>query len=271
MSTPQYFPVQYDNDPSSETPPPPVQMARPIPVEGGVLVPLHSTECVVSDELRRRAKGLRILCIVELFFWCWAALIDISWELVLVFLGFILFTFVGIYGSYYFSSIAVLVHILVKVLMFCVLFGLSVSVWAQLAQCSNCTYSHPEQLGFLTVLILIVLSFQVFSAYTGKKVRHLILQGDGQKVDNFELTSHDNEPSELSSYPPQHVAVPVHMYAPNAQSPHLQQMPPPYPGAQTFESFVPYTEHTGGDVPASYNDANEVDVEDARDTDSLLK
>jgi len=252
------------NSTPSEMPPPPTT-PRPIPVEGGVLVPLHSTECVVSDELRKRAKGLRILCIIELFFWCWAALIDISWELVILFLSFILFSFVGIYGTYYYSSIAVLVHILTKVLMFGILFGLSVSVWAQLAQCSNCTYSHPEQLAFLTILILVVLVFQVFSVYSGRKVRQLILQGDGAKVDNFELTSPDNTESELSSYPAQHVAVSVQMFSPNQPQPQI--IPP---GSQTFESFVPYTEHAGNEVPV-YNNANEVDVEDAQDTDSLLK
>eukprot|EP01112_Ceratiomyxa_fruticulosa_P015332 TRINITY_DN4492_c0_g1_i1.p1 TRINITY_DN4492_c0_g1~~TRINITY_DN4492_c0_g1_i1.p1 ORF type:complete len:295 (+),score=43.27 TRINITY_DN4492_c0_g1_i1:110-886(+) len=258
MNTPPY---SVNTDPSNETPPPPVQIAvaRPIPVEGGVLVPLHSTETLVSEELSRRAKGLRILCIIELFFWCWAALIDITWELVILFLSFILFSFVGIYGSYYYSSIAVLIHIFGKALMFCVLFGISVSVWSELARCSNCTYSHPEQLTFLTVLIIIVLAFQLFSAYTGKRVRHLILQGDGQKVDNFELTAHSDN-AELPDYP-QHVNVQMYANVP----PHAQQLP------QTqFESFVPYTEHTGKDVP-SYNDANEVDVEDSKDTDSLLK
>jgi len=291
-----------------------MQMQMPYPpqvqvVPGGVMVPVHSTESIVSEELRRRARGLKILCVIELFFWCWATL-GLSSMMIAASIPLII---VGIYGAHTYNARVLLVYMVIKVLMFCVLFGLSVSLIMLLLQCLGCNYAHPEQLIFFSALIIGVLIFQLWSAIIAKRVRLLILENGGaQSVDNFELSSVPTHSHVQQTGIPQQYYYPQQYLPQQQQQQQQQQFQQPqqfqqqqqqqqqlvYPSQGGFMMYPPPTNdivHVPIDVQfpnpnatlidvnlssgtgnsqisytPTYPQPNEVDADEAKDTDTLL-
>jgi len=191
--------------------------------------------------LAPKARGLKIVLISELMLTLWLLFLGVGLLPVLVIVP---TNIIGFYGLHYLRRNLLTIFVFCKTVIVClvvIIFIDFASVWIQ---CDGCG-SQGGQIPIITMILLVIMCFQVVCVITANKIRHGILDPLPVLRDNVELGQVDVEPGsgspQAQHQQPQQPAVPFAypQFTAYAMPPYMQQGAQGYPVYPQFGGYPP--------------------------------